>query len=116
MPIVVVLPVPLTPTIIITAGSPLRSIRRPPGRGDLGEQLDQALADRLAVGRDRPRLDLVLEPPDDLRGGLRADVGEDQRLLQALPGLVVELSNRLADISAASAWRLFASVRYQGCR
>ena len=90
MPIVVVLPVPLTPTIISTAGSPLRSIGARPVRGDLGEDLDQAVAHRLAVGGDGAGLDLVLEPLDHLGGGRRAGVGEDQRLLQPLPGLVVD--------------------------
>ena len=33
---------------------------------------------------------LVLEPLDDLRRRAGADVGVDQRLLQALPGLLVE--------------------------
>ena len=90
LPIVVVLPVPLTPTIISTAGSALRSIGARPVRGDLGEDLDQAVADGDAVGGDGAGLDLVLEPLDHGGGGRGAGVGEDQRLLQPLPGLVVD--------------------------
>ncbi len=82
------------------------------GGGDLGEDLDQALAHRLAVGGDAAALDLVLEPFDHLGRGRRADVGEDQRLLQPLPGLVVDaleeagrdlLGQRLAALGEALA-------------
>ena len=59
------------------------------GLGDVGQQLDEALLQRraaldLAGGR------LLLELADDVGGRARADVGHDQRLLEALPGLVVE--------------------------
>ena len=66
LPIVVVLPVPLTPTIRSTAGSPLRSIGARAGAGDLGEDLDQPVAHRLAVGGDgaapRPRARAARRP------------------------------------------------------
>ena len=65
-------------------------MRRRLGAGQLGEQLDQPLADRLRAA-DLAGLDLGLEPADHLGGGRHADVGEDQRLLEALPGLVVDL-------------------------
>ena len=58
--------------------------------GDLGEDLDQAVAHGDAVGGDGAGLDLVLEPLDHRGGGRGAGVGEDQRLLQPLPGLVVD--------------------------
>ena len=57
--------------------------------GDAGEQLDEPLLQRLAA-LDHARGRLLLELADDLRGRRRADVGHDQRLLQALPRLVVE--------------------------
>ena len=60
------------------------------GRGDLGEDLDQSIADRLALGGDRSGVDFVLESFDHRGGGRRADVGEDQRLLQEFPGFVVD--------------------------
>ncbi len=112
MPIVVVLPVPLTPTISSTAGSPLRSIGARAVAGDLGEDLDQAGLHRLAVGGDLAGLDLVLEPLDHLGRRRRAGVGEDQRLLEPLPGLVVDaleeargdlLGQRLAALGEALA-------------
>ena len=90
MPIVVVLPVPLTPTIISTAGSAERSILARAVAGDLGQDLDQAVADGLAVGGHGAGLDLVLEPFDHRRRGRGTGVGEDQRLLQQLPGFVVD--------------------------
>ena len=61
------------------------------GLGEVGEELRQPLGQRLAAG-DLALLGLPLEPLDDLRGRARADVGVDQRLLQALPGLLVEVA------------------------
>ncbi len=57
---------------------------------DLGEQLDESVANGVGT-RDATGIDLRLEPPDDVGGGLCPDVGEDQRLLEPLPCLVVEL-------------------------
>ena len=91
LPIVVVLPVPLTPTTRITVGSGRRSIVVVAGAGELGEQLGQALGQRLAAD-ELALLGLALELLDDLRGRARADVGVDQRLLEALPGLLVEVA------------------------
>ena len=52
-------------------------------------------------------LGLLLELLDDLGGRPRADVGVDQRLLEALPRLLVELAaNSVAWISAVSASRV----------
>ena len=91
LPIVVVLPVPLTPTTMTTAGRALQVDARgvsPPATSASSSTRRSRTASAAA---DAARLDLRLEPPDDLGGGLRADVGEDQRLLEPLPGLVVEL-------------------------
>ncbi len=53
------------------------------------QQLDQALAERLAA-LELPRGRLLLERLHDRCGRARADVGHDQRLLQAFPRLLVE--------------------------
>ena len=58
-------------------------------RGSLRQNCDQPLAQLLAVG-DLPRLDLVLETPDHGGGRRCADVGENQRLLEVLPRLLVD--------------------------
>jgi hypothetical protein len=63
-------PSPVRASSARSSASARRAARRPPGSG---------------VG-------LLLELGDDLRGGRRADVGHDQRLLQALPGLVVDVA------------------------
>ena len=81
LPIVVVLPVPLTPTTRITAGSCATSsvARLAEERGDLlGERARE-------LGQVLPRL----EAPDQLGGRAHADVGVDQRLLEPLPRRVV---------------------------
>ena len=87
MPIVVVLPVPLTPTTRITAGSwcDVERRRLAEERGDLlGER-------RLQLGQVLPRL----EAADQLGGRAHADVGVDQRLLEPLPrGVVVRVERR----------------------
>src|SRR5204862_59968 len=61
------------------------------GAGDVGEHLRQAPAERLAaddLATRRPLLELA----DDARGRRRADVGHDQRLLEALPRLLVDVA------------------------
>ena len=90
LPIVVVLPVPLTPATMITVGSWRRSIAALARSGDVGEQLDAAAAVSASPPSTRAARRLLLELRDDLGGRARADVGHDQRLLQALPGLLVE--------------------------
>src|SRR5437763_15805218 len=60
------------------------------GAGRLGEQLLEPLRERLSA-RKLPRARLRLERPDDLRGGAGAHVRVDQRLLEPLPGLLVEV-------------------------
>ena len=59
-------------------------------RCQLGDDLDQPFLHRRAVGGHRSRLDVALQPLDDLGSGRGADVGEDQQLLEMLPGLVVD--------------------------
>ena len=92
LPSVVVLPVPLTPTIRITVGFGRRSIaglRIGAAARDVGEQRGQPLAQRLLV-RAAPgaaALELARRPAAVVRG---AHVGEDQRLLEPLPVAVVE--------------------------
>ena len=61
------------------------------GAGELGEQLGQPVRQRLAAD-ERALLGLALELLDDLGGGRGADVGVDQRLLEALPGVLVEVA------------------------
>ena len=94
LPIVVVLPVPFTPTIRITVGLAAsgRSCRSP-ARARLGQQLAQPAGELLAA-RQLARARLGLQALHDLRRGGRAHVGVDQRLLQPLQGLVVERSGR----------------------
>ena len=77
----VVFPVPLTPTTRMTAGSWCDVERR-----RLVEQRRDLLGERgLQLGQVLPRL----EPANQLRSRTDADVGVDQRLLEALPRGVV---------------------------
>ena len=77
MPIVVVLPVPLTPTTRMTLGSPARSIR---GGSPKSSATSSASASfRFADVAAR------LEPSHELRRRGHADVAGDQRLLEPLP-------------------------------
>ena len=84
----VVLPVPFTPTARITVGFARMSIGLP-DPGGLGQQLDQPLAESLAA-LELSFARLGLERAHDRGGRGRADVGHDQRLLQAFPGVLVE--------------------------
>ena len=85
MPIVVVFPVPLTPTTRTTAGGPPSASRSCPSTvTSVGDDLLQPLDELLLA----PGLAL-LEALHDLDGRGHAAVGGDQRLLDALPGLVV---------------------------
>ena len=81
LPIVVVLPVPLTPTTRITLG-----VSGQVERAGLAEQLGDLLGERLA---EVAELAARLEPADELGGRADADVARDQRLLEPLPVLVV---------------------------
>ena len=91
LPIVVVLPVPLTPTTRITVGSGRRSILSSPVRASWASSSARRLRERLAAD-ERALLGLALELLDDLGGRRGADVGVDQRLLEALPGVLVEVA------------------------
>ena len=67
MPIVVVLPVPLTPTAMITVGVVAQVDAVVAGARDVGEQLDSRAAERLAA-LEPPLVGLLLELADDLGG------------------------------------------------
>ena len=75
--------------------------------GQLGEQLRQAAGERLAAD-EVAFLRLALERLDNLGGGARADVGVDQRLLEPLPGRLVEvaLEQRRLDLGGERLARL----------
>ena len=97
LPIVVVLPVPLTPTTRITAGSWCDVERR-----RLAEQRGDLLGERgLQLGQVLARL----EPADQLGRRAHADVGVDQRLLEPLPRRVVLGSNAATCSCSVSARR-----------
>ena len=81
LPIVVVLPVPLTPTTRMTLGL-LLDMEDP----RLAEQRLDLLGER---GAELAEVGPRLEPPDELGGRRHADVGGDQRLLEPLPRLLV---------------------------
>ena len=104
---VVVLPVPLTPTTRITAGLVAEVDRVVARAGQLGQQLGEPRGERLAADQVA-LLGLLLELGDDLRGRAGADVGVDQRLLEPLPGLLVEvaLEQRGLDLGAQRLARL----------
>ena len=106
LPIVVVLPVPFTPTVSSTDGWCETSIRSSPTLRDLGQQLAQAALEVLPAG-ERALQRLVLEALDHLRGRAGADVGVDQDLLEPFPGLVVErAAERRAQLAAERLARL----------
>ena len=107
LPIVVVLPVPLTPTTRITVGFGADVDRVVAGAGELREQLGEPLGQLLAAD-EAALLRLALELLDDLRGRAGADVGVDQRLLEPLPGLLVEvaLEQRRLDLGGERLARL----------
>ena len=110
LPIVVVLPVPLTPTTMITVGRAPMSMRA----ASLAARPRRA-ARSAARGSPRApvtvaRLDLGLEPPDDLGGGLAR-----RRRRGSAPPRGAPTSRRRScrtgsrESSARSAWRLFES-------
>ena len=90
MPIVVVLPVPFTPTINSTAGSPLRSI---------GARPVEATSARISISLPRTAPPSAGTAPDSTSCSSRSTtaavvgrpgVGKDQRLLEPFPGLLVD--------------------------
>ena len=107
LPIVVVLPVPLTPTTMITAGPRRRSMRRSSRRRDLGEQLHQALAHRLGAAdgaRLAPRARACPTTSAVVCAPTSARISASSRRSQVSSS---SWSNRLALSSAWSACRLF---------
>ena len=90
MPIVVVLPVPLTPTTMITVGSWRRSMRALAGPGDVGQQLDEPLG---AAPR-RPRR-APARPP--ARAGRRP-----WRSSRAPTSAMISASSRRSQVSSSS--------------
>jgi hypothetical protein len=107
LPIVVVLPVPLTPTISSTAGSPPRSI---------GARPAAATSARISIRRSRTASPSAeTSPPSTSRSSrstTSAVVGAptSARISASSSRSQVSssiLSKRLAEISSTSAWRLF---------
>src|SRR6188474_1325062 len=110
LPIVVVLPVPLTPTISSTAGSPLRSI---------GARAVPATSARISIRRSRTASPSAATPPPSTscssRSTTLAVVGApaSARISASSSRSQVSSSMRskkLAEISSVSAWRLFARL------
>ena len=91
---VVVLPTPFTPTNSHTFGLPRSkcSVAVEPDEPLLHLGL-QGVEQLLAVG-DALVLDPAREGVEQLGGRPDADVGADQRLLELVPGLVVDLRSR----------------------
>ena len=96
----VVLPVPLTPTTITTPGrvdAPALGVH---GAVEVGaDQREQLLAQQVAqlvgrTGAEHPHA--LAQPLDQLLGGRDADVGGEQRVLDLLPGVLVEVLARRA--------------------
>ena len=76
------------------------------GPGDPGQQLDEPVLQRLAAFQPAGGR-LLLELHHHLGGRGRADVGHDQRLLQALPRLVVQrVEQRRLDLAGQRLARL----------
>jgi hypothetical protein len=107
LPIVVVLPVPLTPTIKRTAGSPLRSIGRRPL---------EATSARISIRRSRtasPSAETApLSTSRSSRSTTSAVVGAPASARISASSSRSQVSSsmrskRLAEISSTSAWRLF---------
>ena len=108
LPMVVVLPGPFTPTTMITAGGSATC-----GSGPLGglQNFQQMLADQaLQFGgiAHQVALHALADALQNLRGGLHADVGADQRVLQLVQQIGVDL--------LAAAERVFQRVHQAGAR
>ena len=84
LPTVVVLPVPLTPTISVTCGRCATAI----GRSTAAKTRADLLLDQIAQARAVARL--RLDGGDDPLGRGDADVGRDQQLFERLDGLDVD--------------------------
>ena len=95
LPMVVVLPVPLTPTTRITVGF---AVEVEPRRGS--EELLDLLGERLA---EIAHFATQLQAPHELRRRGDADISVDERLLESLPGLLVGSVERAARRSRPSA-------------
>ena len=117
LPIVVVLPVPLTPTTMITVGSRRRSMRVVAGARDVGQQLDQPLG-------SAPRRPRARRPRPPARAGRRP-----RRSCVAPTSAMISASSRRSHVSlverprtaspgsrAPSAWRVLACSRAGGGR
>ena len=92
---VVVLPVPLTPTMSTTAGPPSTDGRgvQSTSRGD--EQRGELGADgRLGTAGVAP----AARPLDDVDGQRRADVAGDERLLDVVPGRAAGFAEEAAEL------------------
>ena len=99
LPIVVVLPVPLTPTTRITLGAPSTCRMR-----RLAEERRDLLCERCVQVAE---LAARLEPPHELRRRGHADVALDQRLLEPLPvRRVARVERRGRDLADERAPRL----------
>ncbi len=89
LPIVVVLPVPLTPTARITVGSARRSMRVVADPRRLGQQLDQPLAERLAA------LELAL-------GASASSAPTTEAVVLAPTSAMISASSRRSQVSSSS--------------
>ena len=97
LPTVVVLPVPLTPTTRMTAGrSPIRllAMRRSMSGWTSASRSSRSQPRTVASSVVPVDLDAGAQRVDELGGGLDAEVGGDEGVLDLLPGLLVELAAR----------------------
>ena len=98
LPTVVVLPVPLTPTTSTTAGRPVDAGARRasgPSRGRGPRAAPRAASPGRPSGERTPwTATSRAEPVDQLGGRAGADVGDEQRLLDLVPGVLVEVVPR----------------------
>ena len=94
LPIVVVLPTPFTPDEQPHVGRARLVVERAVAAGEVGLELRlQRLEQRGRLG-DAVGVDGGPQAVEDVGGGGDADVGDDQRLLEVVPRLVVDLVAR----------------------
>ena len=95
LPVVVVLPVPLTPTTSTTAGCCPRRSRsctvRSRSGADQGQQFLAQQGAQFVRGAGTEHLDPLAQPLDEFLGGRDSDVCDEQGLLDLLPGFLVEV-------------------------